>query len=791
MSRSGGRAVLIWLLALAACAAIVWRSHYTADMSAFLPKNPSAEQQLLVDQLKEGSLSRLLLIGIEGADAPGRARLSKELAARLASSGEFASVRNGDAAALARDREILIQYRYLLSPAVKAERFTVAGLRQAIGDSVDLLASPAGLMIKGLLARDPTGELMELLSTLDGDASPASDRGVWVSRDGRRAMLMAQTTAAGSDTDAQERALASLRGAFAAARDAAKDATAIGDARLLVSGTPVFSVDTRATIRAEVERLATISAVGIAVLLLLVYRSATALVLGLLPVLSGALAGIAAVSLGFGGVHGLTIGFGTTLIGEAVDYSIYYFVQSPSGERCDQRWRAEFWPTIRLGVLTSLCGFASLLLSGFPGLAQLGLYSIAGLIAAAAVTRFVLPHLRPAQFRIRDTSAIGNRLVGWLSSAARWRWTMWALTGIAVLVVVTHRDPLWNTGLADLSPMPPAALALNESLRKDLGAPDQRYLIVVSADQREVALRAAEQVAGRLPVLVDQGVISGFETPTRFLPSEATQRARQAALPGRAELMARLVPALADLPLRPERLTPFLDDVVTAARLPLLTSQTLAGSTLGMAVEAMLLPPRADQSAGWSVLLPLHAPTIGPNAHRIEPAPVRQVLADAGQPSALFIDLVGESNRLYADYLDEALLYSLAGLLAIVGLLAATLRSAARLGRVLVPLLAAVLLVVAGLALAGERLTLLHLVGLLLIVAVGSNYALFFARAEHRIEAQTLASLLIANATTVLGFGVLAFSQLPVLRAIGMTVGPGAVLALLFSALLKAGTKRT
>ena len=75
-------------------------------------------------------------------------------------------------------------------------------------------------------------------------------------------------------------------------------------------------------------RLSTIGVVGIVGLLFVVYRSLLALGLGLLPVVSGALAGIAAVSLGFGVVHGLTLGFGTTLIGEAVDYSIYLLVQS-------------------------------------------------------------------------------------------------------------------------------------------------------------------------------------------------------------------------------------------------------------------------------------------------------------------------------------------------------------------------------------------------------------------------------------------------------------------------------
>jgi predicted exporter len=779
MSGTGRRAIPIWLLVLAACLAIVWRSQFTADMSAFLPKHPTPEQQLLVDQLKEGSLSRLLLIGIEGADATGRARLSQELATLLQASGEFASVRNGDAAAMARDREILFNYRYLLSPAVSPERFSVAGLRQAVGDSIELLASPAGLMIKGLLPRDPTGEMMALLGSLDAGNSPSTSHGVWISRNGQRAMLMAQTAASGADTDGQERALTRLRAAF----DAAVAATGIAEARMVFSGPPTFSVDSRATIRSEVERLAIVSMVGIVGLLLLVYRSVTALILSLVPVLSGALAGIAAVSLGFGSVHGITIGFGTTLIGEAVDYSIYYFVQSQTTERSDRSWLEDFWPTIRLGVLTSVCGFASLLFSGFPGLAQLGLYSIVGLVTAAAVTRFVLPQLRPTGFRIRDIRAIGLRLAQLVNGPKCWRWGALVLTVIAVAVVAAHRDRLLNGSLADLSPMPPAALALDQSLRNDLGTPDQRYLVVVRADGREAALLAAEQIAKRLDALVDQGVITGFDTPTRFLPSVATQRAHQAALPGRIELATRLSQALGELPLRPEKLSPFLDDAEAAAHMPLLTPETLAGSTLGLAVESLLLQRRAG---GWLALLPLAAPTTGPNAGRIEPVAIQQLLNAAGQSGALFVDLSAESSRLYADYLDEAILLSLAGLLAIVVLLAATLRSVARLAGVLAPLTAAVLWVIAGLALAEERLTLLHLVGLLLIVAVGSNYALFFDRGQRQggSEPQTLASLLIANGTTVIGFGVLAFSKLPILHAIGITVGPGAVLALLLSAVL-------
>jgi predicted exporter len=88
--------------------------------------------------------------------------------------------------------------------------------------------------------------------------------------------------------------------------------------------------------------------------------------------------------------------------------------------------------------------------------------------------------------------------------------------------------------------------------------------------------------------------------------------------------------------------------------------------------------------------------------------------------------------------------------------------------------------------LAGEQLLLLHLVGLLLIVAVGSNYALFFDRsaAGGGIEHHALGSLMLANLTAVIGFGTLAFSNVPVLHALGITVGPGAILALVLSAAL-------
>lgn len=761
----------IWLILLSVFAVIIARSHFSADMSAFLPRTPTAQQQVLVDQLREGLASKLILIGIEGADPAERASISKQMAQQLRDNPAFVSINNGEDIYSANDREFLFKHRYLLSPAVTAERFSVAGLRAAIGDSLDQLASPAGLLVKSLLPHDPTGEMMQLIERLNRDSLPSIVDGAWSSHDGNTALILAQTRASGSDTDAQQQAIQAIKTAF----DQAAGANA-SKAELLMTGPGVFSVLARDTIKSQVRLIFIISTLLIAGLLLLVYRSFSALLLGFLPVATGIMAGIAAVSLGFGVVHGVTLGFGTALIGEAIDYSVYLFMQSDNKPEQRQSWIQQVWPTVRLGVLTSIFGFASLLLSGFPGLAQLGLYAIVGLTAAAVMTRYVLPHLLPADFRIRDVSAIGMKLSSIAQRAGSLRWGALLLLIIAIVVLFSHRNNLWNHELAALSPVPAADIALDTRLRAGMGAPDVRYLVVASGDSQEAVLKSAETVSLELQSLVEEGSLTGFESPSFYLPSIASQKARQESLPAAEVLRSRLQQASADLPLKPSLLEPFLADVEAARQQPLLQRADLDNTSMAMAMDAMLV----QQDGRWTSLLPLTALENG----SIDTGKLQAAIKQAQLANVLFIDLKAESDRMYAGYLDEAIVLSLAGLVAILLLLLLVLRSVARVAAVIAPLAASVLLVTAGLALAGQQLIILHLVGLLLVVAIGSNYALFFDQSDsdQTIAPRTFASLLVANVATVLGFGLLAFSSVPVLQALGITVAPGVILALMLSA---------
>jgi predicted exporter len=765
-------AVIVWLLGVLAFSLVIIGTRFTADMSAFLPRSPSPTQQILVDQMQTGVASRLVLVAIDGAPVGALAALSKELATRLRQDADFITVSNGDetVTGLAPERDLFWRNRYALSPTVTPARFTTEGLHQALEKDLSLLGSDMSGLVKQSLANDPTGEILTLLSQIRDQKQPNSRDGVWFSPDGQRALLVAQTRQPGFDIASEEKALATLDGAFVAVQKSVPGAAA---ARLRLSGPGVFAVHTKAEMKEDISRLSLIATVLVAAILLSVYRSPRILVLALVPVASGALAGIAAVSLGFGFVHGITLGFGVTLIGEAVDYAIYLFTQTAPGTAPDATL-PRIWPMLQLGVLVSVCGFSAMLFSSFTGFAQLGLFSITGLLVAVAVTRWVLPALLTRNFSTARSSIFAPALLVMVAHARALRLPALLVLAGAVLALALHRGSFWEDDLTSLSPIPASDQQLDQTLRADIGAPDVRYIAVASAPDEQQALIMSERLSVLLDGLIREGAMAGYDAPTRYLPSAATQQARLDALPDPDTLRTRLGLALQDLPFQPDLFDPFIADVAAAKAQKPLDRSALQGTSLALKFDSLLFERRGI----WTVLLSLRGVT--------EASRVAAGIAASGVSGASFVDLKAESDQLLHTYRREAVLLTLIGSLVIVALLTVSLRSPRRVVRVIAPLAGAVTLTVAILTIGGHRLSIFNLVGLLLAVAVGSNYCIFFERQDWRDAnaERMVASLVLANGCTIIGFGILSFARLPVLHGIGMTVAIGAFLSLVFAAIV-------
>jgi len=758
-------ALLAWLAIVAASA--WWTARYlafTSDLTAFLPAASGRLERLLVEQLRSGVASRTMLVAIEGGAPPELARLSRELARALAADRRFDYVTNGGAEFTQGARELGLRHRYLLSPTVSPERFGEQSLSRALRENLERLATLEGTAFKGALARDPTGELRSLAEAA-GQGAPASRHGVWFSGDGARALLLAQTAASGMDAAREQEAADVLMGAF-------QRIGAGPEYRVLISGPGVFAARTRAAIEHDIGWLTGLAGVLVLLVLVLVYRSPGPVALSALPVLTGLLVGVAAVGVLFGTVHGITLAFGATLIGEAVDYPSYVFTQRKPGESVLEIL-ARVWPTLRLAVLTTVFGSLALLLSSLQGLSQLGVLSMVGVLSAGLVTRWVLPALAPG--RGAPPRTLPFSLVRAGLAMRRAAWIAWVLLFAALAFIAARHDRIWDDDLGHLSPLPESARELHQRLSADLRAPDARYLLIATAASREAVLDKSEQTALALQKAVDGGILEGFDLAARYLPSEKTQERRRAALPEAQDLHRSLARALRGLPYRADAFAPFERDVEEARLRPLLTIEDLRGTGLDLKALSLL----ATRDGEWHAIIPLRGVR--------DPARLRSLAERLpAEARASFLDLKAESDRLIGGYRAQALALAGLGALAIALLLCFGLRGVRKALRVMLPVYAAIAMTVACLGLLGIGLSLFHLVSLLLVLGIGLNYSLFFSQAEPGTDSEqgTSLALSVCFLTTFAAFGCLATSRIPVLSVIGLTVTLGCALSLLNAMML-------
>ena len=529
-----------------------------SDLSDLLPEGTTNTQRLLLTQVRSGLAGRLILVAIEGAHPDELARLSRGLSDGLQGNVHIDFVGNGAQGVSPGEQQLLFRLRYLLSATLQADTFSADSLRGALEKRLDDLRSPLGLLIKEYVPADPTGEFMGILQSWSDWEAPTKHREVWMSADLHRALLVVQTKAAGFDAEAQAAIQQHIQTVFERLR---RDSSS---ARLLMSGPGVFAVEIQQTIEGEIRWLSVAAALMVCLFLYATYRSLILLALSLIPLTSGTLAGLVAVNSSFGFVHGITLGFGITLLGVVDDYPIHLFSHLTRKESAPATMRA-IWPTMRLGIVTTAIGFSSLLLAGFPALAQLGLFALAGLGTAAVVTRWVLPVCIPAGFVPREIRPDFGRLVESLPKA---KIVVPVVVILATIVLIWSDTPLWQEDLESLSPLSAGKKELDQQLRQELGAPDVRDLLVVEGRTVEDLLVKAEAIMPRLETLQQSQVLAGYDIVSRYLPSRHVQQDRLKALPEREVLERNLDVAQKGLPFKSGLFAPFVTAVDEARSQP-------------------------------------------------------------------------------------------------------------------------------------------------------------------------------------------------------------------------------
>ena len=749
---------------------VIWNAlnlRLGTDLSQFLPRGASQQDEVLLSQVRGGVAARTLLLRISGARSAGElAGASRALAAALRDEGGLSQIANGETTLDESATETaLFDHRYLIGPPKYCiDALSETGLRPALQERLGELASGLAMLDKQRLAADPTACYRQLLRALLPQRTPHREHGVWFSPDGRHALLVVVTAAQASDLAAQRRAIDHVQSIF----DALPQSAGL---TLELAGPGYFAISSEQQIKTETTLLSVAASLAVALILALAFRSTALVLLGMLPLLSGILLGAAVVTLVFGFAHGITLALGITLLGVALDYPVHVYAHA--ADNVTQRTNS-VWHTLLLGMLTTVFGYAALAWTNFEGLSQLGIFAAIGLATAALTSRFLLPGLMPGGYRLPRLRAVALLQSRLRSVAAPVRlWLLLSSLASIGLLVLLHGNP-WETDIRRLSVVPQADIDKDRLLREQLGAPDVARLLYVLAEHEADVLRRLEAALPDLQRLQAGGLIDGFDNIARWLPSPDVQRVRQARLPEREELAEALESANADLPFRTDRLAPFLDDVERSRGLRPLGAGELADSPIAARVSMLLQP----LDGGWIGLVPLSGVA--------DDAAVNALQALATRHGLTYLDLRDATAGLLSDFFAETFdkLLLTAAIIALT--LAIALRSLQRLQQVLVPIAIAVTITFGLVLLVHGAVNLFHLVSLLLVVGLAIDYSLFLSRpaVDAADQQRTVFSVSVGALSSFVMFAMLSLSAVPALQAVGSTVAIGIACAYTMSLLL-------
>jgi predicted exporter len=238
-----------------------------------------------------------------------------------------------------------------------------------------------------------------------------------------------------------------------------------------------------------------------------------------------------------------------------------------------------------------------------------------------------------------------------------------------------------------------------------------------------------------------------------------------AAVEAQAALAERTLAALEEAGFHSEAFQPFAQDLGEPAPAPLshadLAASPLADLLAGFRVEAGGRVALLTQLRGVS-----------------EPGALAARFAELDDVH--YFDQQSFLRGIYAAYRSRTVVLIGLGLLAVAALLYLRYRRLRPTLATILPAVLAAALTLAVLALLGIAVNLLHLLGLLLVLSIGVDYAIFLVTSEAHTRGREAAmlSLVVACLSTCLAFGLLAASSFPALRALGTTTGLGVLLSL-------------
>lgn len=520
--------------------------------------------------------------------------------------------------------------------------------------------------------------------------------------------------------------------------------TVAPDIIILASGIVFFASDAAIKSREDIGLISAGSIVGITILIIVVFRSFRPLLLSIISVLFGIGMAFIFSHLIFRSIHVLTIVFGSSLIGVVVDYSLHYFyitMRADSSRSLSGLYRALFF-----SLVTSIVGYSALSLSGLEILREVAFFSIFGLISAWLVVMTLGPILQDSHATAGSIwpTKISRGLLNFASHIRR-------PVVFVILSAILVSAAVLSTKTLQQEDGYPAFFRLDPKLAAQEKAVDElirthepgTYLVVEGADDQEVYERI-QDVTGRFG-----DVFFGIH---RFIPSPEEQRDiynSYSRLYGSNGLAYAFLTGLKADKSSSQTLR---DRYLSADR------QTIPGSEVVAALGQWLpLFWTKDNGVTYSILMVPKS---------IELSSLQDHVRTT---EGLSVIRISEASSIAVKDLREAATRLLAVAVILIGLLVVIrYRKLQALALLLVPVTSIATCLVF-FSVLSVPISLFHVMAMFLVLGLGMDYVIFISElSEDRVD--TTVAILLSATTSLLSFGLLSLSSLPLVSAFGLTV---------------------
>ena len=526
--------------------------------------------------------------------------------------------------------------------------------------------------------------------------------------------------------------------------------------KILHTGAIFFAEASAKKAMNETSVLGFISFAGTVVLLIFFFRAISPLALSMLTVIVGMVVGFAGCLLIFNEIHVGTLLFGTSLIGIAVDYSLQYFSEIFSkNPGTPQQRLAKVLPGITMGMATTIIGYGTFLLAPFPGLKQVASFSTIGLVASWLTVVLWLPRLdrmRVLEHGHKMLDIAANYLEWW--SVPRYRTMRRTIfMAICTIGIIGFTRFSIDDDVRHLQALPPYLVQEQNQIQALAGKLGNNQFFLIEGKDEETILQQEEKLRIALQDQIAKGILSGFQMMADYIPSIQRQQDNQ---------------ALVEKKLYQPFLKSHLEKLQLETTLPLPTKGFLTPEKLRAQPEpptflSLFSLPRDDGQMMHVVLL-----------DGLQQAAPLATLAQQFT-GVRFIDPVSDFSTLIGKYRHRAyLLLALSAALMLPLLIWRYGRSAIR---VIFPPVLAVFLTLGYRALNGGAFTFFDAMALVLVLSIGVDYAIFCAESFGERRPVTMLAVFKDVLTTLLSFGLLAFSSVTAVQSFGLTMLVGITLA--------------